>query len=164
MLFWGIAVVKHPVGQGRKEPSGGKDSCGQCRAATSLQVGRLLQAACRSHFGGGACEAPDSEVRLTQLFPAELFRALQKCTGSQALRLADLHPSHNPKLPEPRVCEGHRDFLNCFHSRILKCESVSRCFSKEMPTSCSSPALQCRALLLLSQPSCFSSPPAAMSS
>lgn len=73
MLFRGIAVMRHPVGQGRKEPSG-EDSCGQCRAVTSLQVGSKLQAACRSHFSGGlTCEAPDSKVCLTQLFPAELF-------------------------------------------------------------------------------------------
>lgn len=162
MLFRGIAVMRHPVGQGRKEPSG-EDSCGQCRAVTSLQVGSKLQAACRSHFSGGlTCEAPDSKVWCA-LFPAELFWALQSVqvprhSGEQIC----IHLITQNCLNLMFVKDT--DFCNRFHSQILKGKNVSRCLSKEMPTSCSSPALQCRALLLLSRPSCLSSPPAAMSS
>lgn len=65
--------------------------------------------------------------------------------------LADLHVSHQPKLPEPHVCAGNRVcFLNCSHStpRFKHLKTCFHALAMRLQSAFSSPGLQRGALLL----------------
>lgn len=66
-------------------------------------------------------------------------------------RLADLHVSHNRKLPEPHVCAGNRVcLLNCSRSapRFKNLKTCFRALAARLQSASSSPALRRGALLV----------------